>query len=94
MLRMRPNSTTGTRMAKIMMIPPIVGTPFLAVPNGSMEASRCVSEMFLRFMYLMNRSPNHAEMTSERINVSNARNEMYCQRWEPGTLNWSKNLNK
>ena len=84
---MRPSSITGTRMDTMMMMPPIVGTPFFCVPKGSMEASRWVSEMFRRFMNLMKRSPNHAEMMSERISVSNDLNEIYCQRCDPGMSN-------
>ena len=77
MLRMRPNSSTGTSMETMMMMPPIVGTPFFWVPKGSMEASRAVSDIFFRFINLMKCSPNHAEMRSEKMSVSSARNDMY-----------------
>ncbi len=60
----------------MMMMPPIVGTPFFFSPKGSMLASRAVSDMLCRFMNLMKCSPNHAEISSERISVSSARNEM------------------
>ena len=76
MLRIRPKSSAGTRIDTMMMMPPMVGTPFLAIPKGSMEASRAVSEMFLRFIYLMNFSPNHAEMSSDRMSASSARKEI------------------
>ena len=81
-------------METMMMMPPMVGTPFLAVPNGSMVSSRCVSEMFLRFMNLMNLSPNQADMISASISASSARNEMYPHTWEPGIPNCSKNLKR
>ena len=35
-----PKSRQGINVAKMMMIPPIVGTPFLLTLNGSMDASR------------------------------------------------------
>ena len=76
MLRILPKSSTGTRMATMMMMPPMVGTPFFSTPKGSMEASRCTSEIFRRCIYLMNFSPNHAEMTSERMRVNSDRNEI------------------
>jgi hypothetical protein len=41
-----------------------------------MLASRCTSEILRRFMNLMNRSPNHAEMMSERMSASSDLNEM------------------
>ena len=91
---MRPNSSTGMRMDTMMMMPPMVGTPFFSVPNGSMAASRAVSEMFRRFMYLMKCSPNQAEIISERMSVSSERKEMYDQRCEPGISYCPKNLNK
>ena len=72
----------------------MVGTPFLAVPNGSMEASRAVSEIFFRFMYLMKRSPNQAEIIRARISANKARKDIYPQTWEPGMPNCSKNLKR
>ena len=74
----------------MMMIPPIVGTPFFSMPKGSMLASRAVSEMLRRFIHLMKYSPNHAEMTSDKISASRARNEMYDQMCAPGMLYCSK----
>ena len=85
---------TGTRMATMMMMPPMVGTPFFSTPNGSMLASRCTSEMFLLFMYLINFSPNHAEMTSESIRARSDLKEMYDHIWAPVIPNWSRNLNR
>ncbi len=49
----------------MMMTPPIDGTPIFFTPNGSMLASRAVSVICLRFRYLINFSPNHAEITSD-----------------------------
>ena len=82
------------RMLTMMMIPPIEGTPFFSVPKGSIDASRAVSVMRLRFMYLMKRSPNHAEMSRERMRVSNERNEMYDQICAPGISYCSRNLKR
>ena len=67
---------TGTRMLTMMMIPPIVGTPFFSTPKGSILGSRSVSKIFLRFIHLMNLSPNHAEISKARMSVSRARKEM------------------
>ena len=66
MLRMRPNSKAGTRMLTMMMMPPIVGTPFFSMPNGSTSLGRTVSKILRRFIHLMKYSPNHAEITSDR----------------------------
>ena len=63
-------------MLTMMITPPIEGTPIFLTPKGSILASRCVSVICLLFKYLMNFSPNHAEMISERIRASNARKEM------------------
>ena len=90
----RPSSSTGIRMATMRMIPPIDGTPIFFTPNGSMEASRCVSVICLLLRYLMNRSPNHVEMTSERMSASNARKEMYPHMPDPLMPNCSKNLKR
>ena len=76
MLRMRPSSSTGTRMATMMMMPPIDGTPIFFTPKGSILASRWVSVICLLFRYLINFSPNHADITSARMSASSARNEM------------------
>jgi hypothetical protein len=83
MLRKRPSNSTGTRIARMMMTLPIEGTPIFLTPNGSMLASRCVSVICLLLRYLMNFSPNHAEITSERIRASSERNEMYPHMWAP-----------
>ena len=91
---MRPSSNTGTKILTAMMMPPIVGTPIFFSPNGSMLRSRAVSEILCRFMYLMKRSPNHAEISSERISVSNERNEMYIHMREPGMSYCSKKRNR
>ena len=45
-------------------------------PNGSMLASRCVSVICLRFRNLMNFSPNHAEMTNDKIKAKRALKEI------------------
>ena len=76
MLRIRPNRSTGTSMLTMMMMPPIEGTPFFFSPNGSMLGSLSVSKIFFRFIHLMNFSPNHAEISSDRIRASMARKEM------------------
>ena len=76
MFLIRPSSSTGSSMAAMMMMPPIEGTPIFFTPNGSILASRCTSVICLLFKYFMNFSPNQAEMASERIRASNARNEM------------------
>ena len=60
----------------MMMTPPIDGTPIFFTPNGSMLASRAVSVICLRLRYLMNFSPNHAEITSDNISANSERNEM------------------
>ena len=76
MLRIRHSSSTGMRMLTMMMMPPIVGTPFFSTPKGSILGSRSVSKIFLRFIHLMNFSPNQAERSSDMMSVSSARNEM------------------
>ena len=63
-------------MATMMMTPPIDGTPILFTPKGSILASRCVSVICLPLRYLMNFSPNHADITNASINASSERNEM------------------
>ena len=90
MLRIRPNNKTGTKMATMMMIPPIVGTPFFSIPNGSILGSRAVSAILRRFIHLMKYSPNHADIISDRISANSARKEMYDQMCAPGMLNCSK----
>jgi hypothetical protein len=60
----------------MMIIPPIVGTPFFSTPNGSILGSRSVSKIFLRFIHLMKNSPNQAEIISERISVRSERNDI------------------
>ena len=93
MLRIRAKSSTGISSDTMMMMPPIVGTPFFSTPNGSTAGSRSVSKIFLRRMNLMKYSPNHAEMSSAKINANSERNEMYDQRCAPETPNCSKYLN-
>ena len=83
---------TGIRMATMMMIPPIVGTPFFSTPNGSMLTSRAVSDMLRRFIHLMKYSPNHADIISERISANSERKEIYDQMCAPGISYCSKNL--
>ena len=72
----RPKSSTGMTMAAMMMTPPMEGTPILLTPKGSMEASRCFSVICFLRRYLMNRSPNQAEMTSEKMRASKALKEI------------------
>ena len=72
------------------MMPPMVGTPFFSTPKGSMLGSRCTSEMFLRFMYLIKCSPTHADSSRESISVSSALNEIYDQMCAPGMSYWSR----
>jgi len=62
-------------MAMMMMTPPMLGTPTLFTPKGSMEASRCVSLICLRLSKLMKYSPNVAEMSNDRMTAINARND-------------------
>ena len=76
MLRRRPSSNTGMRIETMMMMPPIEGTPIFFTPNGSIEASRCVSVICLLLRYLMNFSPNQAEITSDRMSANSDLNEM------------------
>ena len=64
------------RMATIMMMPPIEGTPFFSTPKGSILISRAVSPMLRRFIVLMKYSPNTIEMTKASINASRERKEM------------------
>ena len=64
------------RILTMMIIPPIVGTPFFSTPKGSMLGSRSVSKIFLRFIHLMNFSPNHAEINKARMSVNKARKDM------------------
>ena len=63
-------------MAKIMMTPPMLGTPILFTPNGSMLASRCVSVICLRFSRLMNLSPQILEMSNARMIAINERKDV------------------
>ena len=51
----------------------MVGTPTFLVLYGSMEASRWVSVIFLRFNILMNQLPNHTATTNERMTAMAAR---------------------
>ena len=60
----------------MIITPPIDGTPTFLSPKGSIEASRCVSLICLRRRYLMNFSPNHAEMTSDSTSAMSERNDM------------------
>ena len=76
MLRRRPKRIAGITVAMMMIMPPIVGTPCLVTPYGSILASRCSSLRFLLFIHLINHSPNQAEMMSDSTSVSKARNEM------------------
>ena len=78
----------------MIITPPIDGTPILFTPKGSILASRCVSVICLPLRYLMNFSPNHADMISDSINASNERNDMYPHMWEPGMPNCSRNRNR
>ena len=59
-----------------MMTPPIEGTPTLLTPKGSILASRWVSVICLLLRYLMNLSPNQAEITNEKISASRALKEI------------------
>lgn len=63
------------RMATMMMMPPIVGTPTLFVLNGSMLASRCVSEICFRFSREMKYWPKIAEMSRARMMAISERND-------------------
>ena len=67
----------------MMMMPPIEGTPIFCTPKGSMLASRCVSVICLLFKNLINFSPIHAEIISDRISANNERNEMYPHICDP-----------
>ena len=75
----------------MMMMPPMVGTPFFSTPKGSMATSRAVSEMLRRFIHLMKCSPNHADRRSDRISANRERKEIYDQMWTPGMSYCSKN---
>ena len=77
-------------MLTMMMMPPMVGTPFFSTPKGSMLGSRAVSAMLRRFIHLMKYSPNQADMSSDMMSASSERNEMYDQMWAPGILYCSK----
>ena len=77
-------------MDTMMMMPPIEGTLIFFTPKGSMEASRCVSLMWWRFIQRMKYSPNHAEMTRARMSARSERKEMYDHMAEPGTPNCSR----
>ena len=63
-------------MAKMIMTPPMLGTPTLFTPNGSMLASRCVSVICFRFNRLMNLSPQILEMSNARMMAINERNDV------------------
>ena len=76
MLRRRPRSRQGTRVATMMMMPPIVGTPFFSTPYGSMLASRCASLALCLRIQRTKYSPNHMEIMRLRTNVRTARKEM------------------
>ena len=64
------------RMAKMIITPPMLGTPTLFTPNGSMLASRWVSVICFRLSRLMNLSPQMLEMSNARIIAINALNEV------------------
>ena len=81
-------------MATMMITPPMEGTPIFCTPKGSMEASRCVSVICLLFRYFMNFSPNHAEITKERMSANKARKEMYPHILDPEIPYCSSALNK
>ena len=63
-------------VATMIMMPPMVGTPFFSTPYGSILASRCSSLRLRAFIHLMNHSPNQAEIMRESTNVKMARKEM------------------
>ena len=64
------------RMATMMMMPPIEGTPTLLTPNGSIFASRCVSVICFRFSRWMKRSPQMLEMSNARMTAISERNDV------------------
>ena len=63
----------GTNIATMIMIPPMVGTPFFCVLNGSVASSRCVSEIWCLFRNLIKYSPNHTDMSSDAMIAKMAR---------------------
>ena len=89
-MRNLPSNSTGTSMATMMMMPPMLGTPIFLTPKGSMLASRCTSVICFRLRYLINFSPNHADITNDNIMANSALNEMYPQMWAPDMPNCSK----
>ena len=62
-------------MATMMMMPPMVGTPTLPVLKGSMLASRCSSEICLRFSRVMKYCPKMEEMSNARMMAMSERND-------------------
>ena len=56
-----------------------------------MFGSRAVSLMLRRFIHLMKYSPNHADMSSDKMSASSERNEMYDQMCAPGMSYCSRN---
>ena len=63
------------RIATIIIIPPIVGTPTFFTLKGSIDASRWVSVICLRLSRLMKYSPKIAEINSDKMIAINERNE-------------------
>ena len=63
-------------MATMMMTPPMLGTPTLLTPNGSVLASRCVSVICFFLSRLMNLSPHILDISNARITAIKARNEV------------------
>jgi hypothetical protein len=63
-------------VATMMMMPPMVGTPFLPVLKGSVVASRCTSTRLARFILLMNQFPKPVEMSNPKMRAAMARVEM------------------
>ena len=75
MLCSLPKSRHGISIATMIIIPPIVGTPFLFTLKGSIEASLCTSVICFFLSLLMKNSPKIAEIRSDRITAIKALNE-------------------
>ena len=73
----------------MMMIPPIVGVPFLLICPSSPRL-RTVSPIWRYCKRSMMRRPMAVAMKSERMSASPERNDTYLNMPAPGKSNWSK----
>ena len=94
MFRSLPMSSSGTIMAMIIMIPPIVGVPFLLFSPCN-PRFRMVSPIWCERRRPMMRLPIIIEKNRDNIRVIAALNDMYSNNPAPGRSNsFSKYLKR